>query len=83
MSLKEFLSLRHTLAFRLTIWYAGIFAVSLVAAFWVFFIMISSINSSYVDRELLAELSEFSSKTLAIPGRPHKVRPYISWITKW
>ena len=61
MSLKEFVSLRHTLAFRLTLWYAGIFAVSLVAAFWVFFLMISSISREYTDRELLAELSEFSS----------------------
>ena len=61
MSLKEFLSCRHTLAFRLTLWYAGIFAVSLVTAFWVFFLMISSISREYTDRELLAELSEFSS----------------------
>jgi hypothetical protein len=61
MSLRELFSLRHTLAFRLTLWYAGIFAVSLVAAFWVFFLMISSISRSYVDRELLAEFAEFSS----------------------
>ncbi|RKX62291.1 MAG: two-component sensor histidine kinase [Thermodesulfobacteriota bacterium] len=61
MSLKEFLSCRHTLAFRLTLWYAGIFAVSLVAAFWVFFLMISSISREYTDRELLVELAEFSS----------------------
>jgi signal transduction histidine kinase len=61
MSLREFLSLRHTLAFRLTLWYAGIFAVSSLAAFWVFFLMISSASRSYVDRELLAEFVEFSS----------------------
>ena len=61
MSLKELFSLRYTLSFRLTLWYAGIFAVSLVAAFWVFFLMISSISREYTDRELLSELSEFSS----------------------
>jgi heavy metal sensor kinase len=61
MSLREFLSLRHTLAFRLTLWYAGIFAVSSLAAFWVFFLMISSNSRSYVDRELLDEFAEFSS----------------------
>jgi heavy metal sensor kinase len=61
MSLRKFLSLRHTLAFRLTFWYAGIFAVSSLAAFWVFFLMISSNSRSYVDSELLDEFAEFSS----------------------
>jgi hypothetical protein len=33
MSLRRLLNVRHTLAFRLTLWYAGIFLVSAALAF--------------------------------------------------
>lgn len=52
--------LRHTLAFRLTLWYAGIFVLSSLAAFLVFYIFVSSITQRRTDQELSNEIAEFS-----------------------
>ena len=43
MSLKKLISLRNTLAFRLTLWYAGIFTVSSFVAFLLFYTLITSV----------------------------------------
>jgi heavy metal sensor kinase len=61
MSLRKLLSLRHTLAFRLTLWYAGIFTVSSCVAFLLFYTLITSIIRERTDRELLGQVAEFST----------------------
>jgi heavy metal sensor kinase len=60
MFFEKILKLRHTLAFRLTLWYAGIFTLSSLAAFSSFYFSISSITQQRTDQELSNELSEFS-----------------------
>jgi heavy metal sensor kinase len=61
MSLKKLLRLRHTLAFRLTLWYAFIFTVSFLFAFLVFYLVMTSVIQRRTDQDLLAEATEFSS----------------------
>jgi signal transduction histidine kinase len=52
---------RHTVAFRLTFWYWGIFTVSSLAAFLICFVLGTSGMTEYRDQSLLRELAEFSS----------------------
>ncbi len=54
--LKKLLDLRRTVAFRLTLWYAGIFTVSLFAAFLLFYTLV--LQSQGISREALAALRE-------------------------
>ena len=61
MSLKKLLSLRKRLAFRLTLWYAGIFTISSCVAFFLFYALISSVIHERTDQELLNEASQFST----------------------
>ena len=61
MSLKRPLSLGNTLAFRLTLWYAGIFTLSSCVAFLLFYMLITSIISERTDQELLSQAGEFST----------------------
>jgi heavy metal sensor kinase len=61
MSLRRLHSYRHTLAFRLTLWYAGVFAVSSCVAFLLFYMFITSLLRERTDRELLSQAREFSS----------------------
>ncbi len=61
MSLRKIFRLRHTLAFRLTLWYWGIFTISSVVAFLVCYVLGTSGMSEHRDREFLRELTEFSS----------------------
>jgi signal transduction histidine kinase len=61
MFLKRILDIRHTLAFRLTLWYATVFTVSSFVAFFIFYITISSVTQRQRDQELLNDLAEFSS----------------------
>jgi heavy metal sensor kinase len=62
MSLKKnLLKLRHTLAFRLTLWYAGIFMLSACLAFFFFYLLITSVMRQQTDRGLLSEVRTFSS----------------------
>jgi heavy metal sensor kinase len=68
MFFENLLRLRHTLAFRLTLWYAGIFTCSFLAAFLLFYVSIFSITRHHTDRELSIEIAEFSS-LLASRGR--------------
>ena len=61
MFFEKILKLRHTLAFRLTLWYAGIFTLSSLAGFFVFFFSIASIMQQRTDQELSNEIAEFGS----------------------
>ncbi|MBP1742036.1 MAG: two component system sensor histidine kinase, related to CopS, partial [Deltaproteobacteria bacterium] len=67
MPLKQLRSYRKTLAFRLTLWYAGVFAVSSCIAFLLFYTMITSVFRERTDQELLAQAREFSA-TLSTRG---------------
>jgi heavy metal sensor kinase len=53
--------IRNTLAFRLTLWYAGIFTVSSCVAFLLFYTLISSVIHDRTDQELLGQARRFST----------------------
>jgi len=61
MLLEKVLRLRRSLAFRLTLWYAGIFTLSSLIAFLVFYFSISTMRLHQTDEYLSKEISEFSS----------------------
>jgi len=61
MSLKKPINLRNTLAFRLTLWYAGIFTVSSCVAFLLFYALITSFIRERTDQELLSQVNRFST----------------------
>ena len=61
MSSRKLFSLRNTLAFRLTLWYAGIFTVSSFVAFLLFYTLITSLIRERTDQELLAQVNRFST----------------------
>jgi heavy metal sensor kinase len=64
MSLKRLRNVRRTLAFRLTLWYAGIFLVSAAVAFAFFFYLITTTIRGRADQDLLAEVRSLSSVML-------------------
>ncbi|HSB04599.1 MAG TPA: ATP-binding protein, partial [Thermodesulfobacteriota bacterium] len=61
MSLRKLVSPRNTLAFRLTLWYAGIFTVSACIAFLLFYALITSFIREKTDQELLGQVNRFST----------------------
>ena len=61
MSLRKLLNLRNTLAFRLTLWYAGIFTVSSCVAFFLFYTLITGVIRDRTDQELLGQVNRFST----------------------
>lgn len=61
MFFRKIRSLTHTLAFRLTVWYAGIFTLCSLLAFFVFYLHVASILSERTDEELLEDIQEFSA----------------------
>ena len=61
MSLRTRINLRNTLAFRLTLWYAGIFALSSCVAFLFFYMLITSFIRERTDQELLGQVNRFST----------------------
>jgi len=61
MPLNRLRSYRKTLAFRLTLWYAGVFAVSSCVAFLLFYTLITSVFRERTDQELLGQAREFSA----------------------
>ena len=61
LRLLEKFRLRNTLAFRLTLWYAGIFALSSCVAFLLFYALITSVIQDRTDEELLAQARRFES----------------------
>jgi heavy metal sensor kinase len=60
MFLKRLNRLRRSLAFRLTLWYAGIFSISSFLAFVFFYFLMIDILSSQVDDELRRQLRSFA-----------------------
>jgi heavy metal sensor kinase len=58
---KKIDSIRHTLAFRLTLWYAGIFMLSSCVAFLFFYLLITSVIRDRTDHDLLGEARTLSS----------------------
>ena len=60
MSLRTRINLRHTLAFRLTLWYAGIFAVTACLAFLLFYAFMTKFIFDQTDQELKSQANRFS-----------------------
>ncbi len=61
MSLRNLLETRHTLAFRVTVWYAGVFTLSSGLAFLFFYLLIINVIQDRTDRDLREEASKFST----------------------
>ena len=61
MFLKKINNIRHTLAFRLTLWYAGLFVLTSCVAFFFFYFLITSIIRDRTDQDLLGEARTLSS----------------------
>lgn len=68
MLFAKFRSLRRTLAFRLTVWYAGIFSVSSLLAFLFFYFQIGSTIGARRDADLLDDIREYAA-LLSAKGR--------------
>jgi heavy metal sensor kinase len=60
MCLKRLNRLRRSLAFRLTLWYAGIFSISSFLAFFFFYFLMIDILRNQVDDELRRQLRSFT-----------------------
>jgi heavy metal sensor kinase len=60
MSLRRRLRLPHTLAFRLTVWYAGILVVSTSIAFLLFYAFITKFIFDQTDQELKNQANRFA-----------------------
>ena len=61
MSLKTRLNPRHSLAFRLTLWYAAIFTLSSCIAFLIFYTLVTSIIRDRTDQELIGQARRFAA----------------------
>jgi len=61
MSLRKPINFLNTLAFRLTLWYAGIFTLSSCVAFLLFYMLITSFMRDQTDQELLGQVNRFST----------------------
>ncbi|MDQ3563515.1 MAG: HAMP domain-containing histidine kinase [Pseudomonadota bacterium] len=61
MFLKTLRSLGHTLALRLTIWYAGIFAASSILAFTLVYASVVSVVQERTDADLEEDIEELAS----------------------
>ena len=75
MFLKKINSIRHTLAFRLTLWYAGIFMLTSCVAFLFFYFLITSVIRDRTDQDLLGEARTLSSilKVQGINAVKHQI----------
>ncbi len=60
MFLKQLNRLRRSLAFRLTLWYAGIFSISVFLAFFFFYFLVIDVLRSQVDDDLNRQLRAFA-----------------------
>ena len=61
MSSEKINSIRHSLAFRLTLWYAGIFMITSCVAFFFFYFLITSVIQDRTDQDLLDEARALTS----------------------
>lgn len=73
---EKVLRLRRSLAFRLTLWYAGIFTLSSLTAFLVFYFSISTMRLHQTDEDLSNEIAEFSS--FLVSRDLHEVTAFIN-----
>lgn len=60
MLLKRLLNLHHTLAFRLTLWYAVLFIISSILSFSVFYFLMISADIGQIDHRLIKEFNDLS-----------------------
>lgn len=60
MSSRKTRKSRNTLAFRLTLWYAGIFAISSCIAFLLFYMLVTSVIRDRTDQELMGQARRFA-----------------------
>ncbi len=67
MFLRKLNRLRHTLAFRLTLWHAGIFTLTSCVAFLMFYMLIISVIRQRIDADLLSQVNQFST-LLSVKG---------------
>ena len=58
---KKGIKTRHTLAFRLTLWYAGIFSISACIAFLFFYLLMTSMFREQTDRDLSRQAGIFAT----------------------
>ena len=58
---RKLINMRYSLAFRLTLWYAGIFLVASCVAFLFFYLLITSVIRERTDQDLLEEVSTLAS----------------------
>ena len=77
MYLKKIRRLPGTLAFRLTLWYAGIFTISTLVAFLALYFVISTVLKERRDQDLVEDVTEYSSM-LATEGMD-RVKSEIAW----
>ncbi len=61
MFLKGLLDSRRTLAFRLTLWYAGVFTLSSFAVFYLFYLKVDSFIHDYAREELVNDFKEYTN----------------------
>ena len=61
MLFGKILSLPNTLAFRLTLWYGGVFTISAGIAFLLFFALINAELQERIDQDLRAQAARFSA----------------------
>ena len=61
MFLRNPIKLHHSLAFRLTLWYGVIFAVSSCVAFLFFYLLITAVLRQQIDQDLSKQAGVFSS----------------------
>ncbi len=61
MFLKKLIKFPHTLAFRLTLWYAVIFTMTASIAFAYFYFLITSVIRDQVDQDLVGKMKTFST----------------------
>jgi len=60
MFLRALRNIRHTLALRLTLWYAGIFVVSSFLCFALVYVLIVSFIEGRTDDDLVSDVEEFA-----------------------
>ena len=58
---RKLINMRYSLAFRLTLWYAGIFLVASCVAFLFFYLLITSVIRERTDQDLLEEVATLVS----------------------
>lgn len=67
MFLKKIPDIRHTLAFRLTFWYAGIFTLSSCVVFLLFYLLMTVYMREQTDQDLLKQARTITS-VLSVQG---------------